>query len=246
MNPNAWRRTPLSRTRSSSAPMIDDPLTQYMFCSPAEGGGGARAAPPPSGPTRSPTAGVPALGGAALPPVRLLRGVQPGARRRARRRRRRVAAAAGAFEMAGIGPDEIDVAQVQDTESGAEIMHLAECGFCADGEQEDLIRSGGTEIDGRCRSTPTAAASPTASRSARRACARCTSRCVQLRGDGRRAPGARRPADRVHPRLRRARHLRLHRAHAAELVLRRDPSRGLRAIASRASGAAAACRGCRR
>ena len=59
-----------------------------------------------------------------------------------------VAAAAGAFEMAGIGPAEIDVVQVQDTESGAEVMHLAECGFCADGEQEDLIRSGATELDG--------------------------------------------------------------------------------------------------
>ena len=60
-----------------------------------------------------------------------------------------VAAAAGAFEMAGIGPDEIDVVQVQDTESGAEVMHLAECGFVADGEQEELIQLGETEIGGR-------------------------------------------------------------------------------------------------
>jgi acetyl-CoA acetyltransferase len=60
-----------------------------------------------------------------------------------------VAAATAAFEMAGIGPADIDVAQVQDTESGAEVMHLAECGFCADGEQEDLIRAGVTEIGGR-------------------------------------------------------------------------------------------------
>ena len=52
------------------------------------------------------------------------------------------------LEMAGIGPADIDVVQVQDTESGAEIMHLAECGFCADGEQEDLIRSGATEVGG--------------------------------------------------------------------------------------------------
>ena len=59
-----------------------------------------------------------------------------------------VAASAAAFEQAGIGPDEIDVVQVQDTESGAEVMHLAECGFCADGEQEDLIRRRATEIDG--------------------------------------------------------------------------------------------------
>ena len=47
-----------------------------------------------------------------------------------------VHAARAAFEAAGIGPDEIDVAQLQDTEAGAELMHLAECGFCAHGDQD--------------------------------------------------------------------------------------------------------------
>jgi acetyl-CoA acetyltransferase len=60
-----------------------------------------------------------------------------------------VAAAASALELAGVAPSEVDVVQVQDTECGAEVMHLAECGFCADGDQEDLIRTGATEIDGR-------------------------------------------------------------------------------------------------
>jgi acetyl-CoA C-acetyltransferase len=59
-----------------------------------------------------------------------------------------VDAAALAFEQAGIGPDEIDLAQVQDTEAGAEVMHLAETGLCKDGEQEALIQSGATEING--------------------------------------------------------------------------------------------------
>ncbi len=54
-----------------------------------------------------------------------------------------------AFEAAGIGPEDIDVAQLQDTESGAEIMHMAETGFCKDGDQEALLRSGATEIGGR-------------------------------------------------------------------------------------------------
>jgi acetyl-CoA acetyltransferase len=58
-------------------------------------------------------------------------------------------AARAAFEQAGIGPEDVAVAQLQDTESGAEIMHLAETGFCADGEQEQLIAEGATEIDGR-------------------------------------------------------------------------------------------------
>ena len=50
--------------------------------------------------------------------------------------------------MAGIGPEDVDVIQLQDTDAGAEVIHLAENGFCADGEQEALIADGATEIDG--------------------------------------------------------------------------------------------------
>ena len=45
-------------------------------------------------------------------------------------------------------PDDVDVAQIQDTESGAEIMHMAETGLCKHGEQEALIQTNATEIDG--------------------------------------------------------------------------------------------------
>src|SRR5205807_9276192 len=58
-------------------------------------------------------------------------------------------AAAAAFEQAGIAPDDVDIAQLQDTESGAEVMHLAETGLCQHGEQEALIQGGATEIGGR-------------------------------------------------------------------------------------------------
>ena len=51
--------------------------------------------------------------------------------------------------MAGVGPADIDVAQLQDTESGAEIMHMAENGFCADGDQEHLLRDGATKLSGK-------------------------------------------------------------------------------------------------
>ena len=47
------------------------------------------------------------------------------------------------------GPTTCEVAQIQDSESGAEIMHMAENGFCADGEQERMIQDGETEIGGR-------------------------------------------------------------------------------------------------
>src|SRR5438552_7165791 len=36
-NPWAWRRQPLSEDEVLSSRMVNDPLTQYMFCSPGEG-----------------------------------------------------------------------------------------------------------------------------------------------------------------------------------------------------------------
>ena len=60
-----------------------------------------------------------------------------------------VDAAREAFERAGAGPADVDVAQVQDTESGAELIHLAECGLCEHGEQAELYATGATAIGGR-------------------------------------------------------------------------------------------------
>ena len=57
-------------------------------------------------------------------------------------------ASRAAFEAAGIGPEDVGVIQLQDTDAGAEIIHMAENGFCADGDQERLIADGATEIGG--------------------------------------------------------------------------------------------------
>src|ERR1700749_2371372 len=54
-----------------------------------------------------------------------------------------------AYELAGIGPEDVDVAQLQDTDSGSEIIHMAETGLCKDGEQEGLLAAGVTKIRGR-------------------------------------------------------------------------------------------------
>ncbi len=60
-----------------------------------------------------------------------------------------VFAAQAAFEKkAGVSPQDVDVIQLQDTDAGAEIIHMAECGFCADGDQERLLADGETEING--------------------------------------------------------------------------------------------------
>ncbi len=59
-----------------------------------------------------------------------------------------VYASRAAYEEAGIGPEDVDVIQLQDTDAGAEVIHMAENGFCAHGEQEKLLADGATEITG--------------------------------------------------------------------------------------------------
>jgi acetyl-CoA C-acetyltransferase len=147
LNPNAWRREPLGEDTIAGAPMLSHPLTQYMFCSPGEGGVALvlcranRARQYSDTPVflRSVTFRTRRFGSFEVfsPWLSPERVDGPS-----------VEAAAAAFEAAGIGPQDMDVVQVQDTESGAEVMHMAEAGFCKHGEQEALIQSGATEIGG--------------------------------------------------------------------------------------------------
>ncbi|MAY19830.1 MAG: acetyl-CoA acetyltransferase [Erythrobacteraceae bacterium] len=148
LTPHAWRRDPVALDTILDAPMISDPYSKFMFCSPGEGGvalilasekkarelgkplvrlkaATMRTRPPGSFEVFAPSIDV-ERGGSATN-----------------------IASRDAFEMAGIGPQDISVAQLQDTECGAEIMHMAENGFCADGDQEKWIAEGLTEIGGK-------------------------------------------------------------------------------------------------
>jgi acetyl-CoA C-acetyltransferase len=148
LNPNAWRRKPLTATEILASKMVSHPLTQFMFCSPGEGaaalvlarGARLRGSSRPPVLLRSVAFRTRRFGSFEVfsPSVAIESGLSPTAE-----------AAAAAFEEAGIGPGDVDVAQVQDTESGAEVMHLAETGLCQHGEQEKLITSGATQIGGQ-------------------------------------------------------------------------------------------------
>ena len=146
-NPNAWRRKPWSEEEILESRMLNDPLTQYMFCSPAEGAAAVvvcradRAREFTDRPVfvKAVTMRTRKFGSFEVmsPWMPVDREAAPTAQ-----------AAKQCFEQAGIGPDEMHVVQVQDSEPGAEVMHLSECGFCADGEQEELVARGATEITG--------------------------------------------------------------------------------------------------
>ena len=132
---------------SPTSMMLNPPLTQYMFCSPGEGAVAVvlcrddLASPytaPRSGCGRSPCAPaatarsrcwsphLAAERASARPPTpRPPRSPRPAsARTRCRSPR------------------------LQDTEAGAEVMHMAETGLCKHGDQEALIPDGATEIGG--------------------------------------------------------------------------------------------------
>ena len=147
MSPNAWRKTPLDYDTIANSPMLNHPLRKYMFCSPAEGAVALVLCRDKIAKrhTRKPLF----LKAAVIrtrrygsfevfsPDQALERAPSPS-----------VDASRAAYDMAGVDSSDIDVWQLQDTESGAEIMHMAENGLCEDGEQERLIADGVTSITG--------------------------------------------------------------------------------------------------
>jgi len=148
LNPNAWRRTPIAFEQIKDSAMVNDPLTKYMFCSPSEGGVALvvcrediahRFTRKPvyvsAAAMRTRLAGAFEVYGTSVG-----LGHIPNATELASR---------AAYEIAGLGPKDIDIVQLQDTEAGAEVMHMAESGFCAHGEQERMLRQGETRIGGR-------------------------------------------------------------------------------------------------
>src|SRR6476646_6495285 len=146
-NPNAFRRKPISEDEILNSTRLNYPLTQYMFCAPDEGAAAVvmcradiahRYTDKPvflrAVEIRTRTYGAWEVN-TTFAPVEDVAAPT-------------VFAARAAFEKAGVAPEDVDVIQLQDTDAGAEIIHMAECGFCADGEQEKLLADGATEIHG--------------------------------------------------------------------------------------------------
>ena len=147
LNPNAFRRKEISEDDILGSAMLNYPLTQYMFCAPDEGAAAVvmcradiahRYTSTPvylrAVEVRTRNYGAYEVNTTFAP---VAEDVAP-----------TVYAARAAFERAGVGPEDVDVIQLQDTDAGAEIIHMAECGFCPDGEQERLLATGATEIGG--------------------------------------------------------------------------------------------------
>lgn len=147
LNPNAFRRTAISEEDILGSDILNYPLTKYMFCAPDEG---AAAVVMCRGDLASRYTDKPVYVRAVEIRTRRYGAYEVHATYSAVDEdvAPTVYASKAAYEAAGIGPEDVDVIQMQDTDAGAEVIHMAENGFCADGEQEKLLADGATEIGG--------------------------------------------------------------------------------------------------
>lgn len=148
ITPHAWRRKPLSVEEIRDADVVNYPLTKFMYCNPCEG---AAAVVLARGDIARQFTSTPVYVRAAE-----LRSRRPGAFELQTPSlpletapSPTVDASRAAYERAGIGPEDVDVAQLQDTDAGSELIHMAENGFCEDGAQEKWIAEGATELSGK-------------------------------------------------------------------------------------------------
>jgi acetyl-CoA acetyltransferase len=150
-NPKAMYRKEISADEVLASRQVVDPLRLLMLCTPNEGAAAAVLTSGPGAP------GQVRLVGQGLRTARRAQAVgehmptdspvEPDESVTAR-------AAQEAFARAGLGPDDLDVIELQDTDSGTEIITTEELGLCARGEGGPLVESGATRLGARLPVNP--------------------------------------------------------------------------------------------
>jgi acetyl-CoA acetyltransferase len=150
-NERAMYRKPISVEEVLASRPVVDPLRLLMLCAPNEG---AAAAILTAGPARP---GDVRIAGQGLQTARRTQAIGehmptdspvsedvPVTSR----------AALEAYKRAGLGPEDLDVVELQDTDSGTEIIATEQLGLCAPGEGGALVESGATRLGGRIPVNP--------------------------------------------------------------------------------------------
>src|ERR1019366_147964 len=130
LNPKAFRRKPISEEEILSSPVLNYPLTSYMFCAPDEGPAAVVLCRADIAHRYTDT---PVYVKATAIRTRNYGAYEVSTTWAAVEEdfAPTVYASRAAYEEAGIGPEDVDVIQLQDTDAGAEVIHMAENGFCA-------------------------------------------------------------------------------------------------------------------
>jgi acetyl-CoA acetyltransferase len=145
-NPDAMFRKEFSLEEVLESPIVCDPLTLYMLCSPNEGAAAVvlRRADGRNGAVEVAAAALRShLPGSVLGEHTPMSGLvddqidSP-----------TELAARAAYEEAGVGPGDFDVVELQDTDSARELLSYEELGLCPRGESGRWISQGRTAMTG--------------------------------------------------------------------------------------------------
>jgi acetyl-CoA acetyltransferase len=149
-NPDAMFRAEVDAGAVLASRLVCEPLHLWMLCSPNEGaaavvlrrgaGGGVRLA---AAVLRSHLPG--AVLNESTPMAGLTDDTIPAPS---------TLAATDAYEEAGIGPDDLDVVECQDTDAARELLSYEELGLCPDGGAAKLLDEGATALGGRIPVNP--------------------------------------------------------------------------------------------
>lgn len=147
-NPHAMFRKEFTLDSVLASPMVCDPLRLYMLCSPNEGAAAVvlSATPPENGAPRVRIAAATLrshLPGNVLGEHTPLSGLADDD----------IAsptelAAREAYDASGLGPEDLDVVELQDTDSARELLSYEELGLCPSGASGQWIAEGRTEMSG--------------------------------------------------------------------------------------------------
>ncbi|MGH2784328.1 MAG: thiolase family protein [Actinomycetota bacterium] len=139
LNPFAHFHKPVSVEDVLGSAMIADPITIYQCCPNTDGAAAAIVASASA--ARRFTADPIKIAGSALNSGRLV--TQADAESDLTKR-----TADAAYEMAGIGPEDVDLAEVHDAFAPGELIYYEELGFCGEGEGGAYIDAGRSAIGG--------------------------------------------------------------------------------------------------
>jgi acetyl-CoA acetyltransferase len=147
-NPDAMFRKPVTADEVLASRVVSEPLHLWMLCSPNEGAAAIvlrRAEGAANGSVTLASARLRShLPGSVLGEATPLSGIDdtditPPS----------TLAADDAYDEAGIGPDDVDVVECQDTDAARELLAYAELRLCAPGEQARLLADGAVALGGR-------------------------------------------------------------------------------------------------
>lgn len=147
-NPNAMYRKEFSREEVLGSRPVCDPLTLLMLCAPNEGAAAVLLMHRDEAARRGldPSIRITGIGLASRSADDWF---VPAPSQQAEMSSITARAADLALTQAGIGVDEVDVVECQDTDAASELIAYGDLGLCKKGDEAELLRSGATTLGGR-------------------------------------------------------------------------------------------------